>query len=175
MLRNTARETCPKFIRPRGLASCSVSRLDGEERFLEKGGKKIRREASRYFFFFFPASFREQPRAGTPPEFSRRIRTGLLTAPMRLGPLRFRNLLHWRTCRNYSGNIPEPPLLHISFSELCLREVSLRNDRRRASSRRRPPGRKMLLSVTSPFPATLGRFGETPLRWRGRGGEGAGV
>lgn len=103
MIRNAAQETCPKFIRPRGLASCSFYSLDGEETFLEKGGKKIHREESSVFlffsFFFLPeeASFRgKKPRrvlgsrmvrAGTPPEFSRRIRTGLLTTLIRFSPL----------------------------------------------------------------------------------------
>lgn len=55
MIRNAAQETCPKFIRPRGLASCSFSSLDGEERFLEKGGKKRSTEKNHFSFFVFPA------------------------------------------------------------------------------------------------------------------------
>lgn len=101
MIRNAAQETCPKFIRPRGLASCSFHSLDGEERFLEKGGGEIHREESFQFFLFFSPSLKKLHSgekthvgsalagslAGTPREFSRRIRTGLLTALICFSPL----------------------------------------------------------------------------------------
>lgn len=103
MIRNAAQETCPKFIRPRGLASCSFYSLDGEERFLEKGGgEDPQRRIISVFPLFFPPARRSfipgkkkthvgsalaASLAGTPPEFSRRNRTGLLTAPICFGPL----------------------------------------------------------------------------------------
>lgn len=49
MIRNAAHETCPKFICPRGLASCSFYILDREERFLEKK-KKRSTEKNRFRF-----------------------------------------------------------------------------------------------------------------------------
>lgn len=84
MIRNAAHETCPKFICPRGLASCSFYILDREERFLEEKKKKDPQRRIVFVFLFCPKKldFGGKKKQKTEPDCASRYAAGVLVAAL---------------------------------------------------------------------------------------------